>query len=395
MSDIHAITQTLRRLRAEQTRYLVATVMQVSGSSYRRPGARMIIGGDGSVTGGISAGCLEAALIQTAWWRTREHDAVLVKYDSTSDDDELGWGSGFGCNGVVEVLLEREHAAADAALDFIGRTVAREQFGCLLTVFRSSVPGVPVGSRASLTAAGEVAFYGEADWRGLLEGKEVAVARKVATTGSGRTLVLTRPEGTLDVLVEPVVPPPRLFICGEGPDAVPLARFARDLGWSVVIWASEPRWLSRERFHGLGELATGTAHELCAAVDASARPAAVILSHHYERDRDLLGCLLGSKTSYIGILGPRARTLRLMVDIGQQTDSAEVLGRIHAPIGLDIGAETPQEIGLSVMAEIQAVLSGSSGRPLSQCRGRIHRPHLASLESSLVSVSESSLVRVG
>jgi xanthine/CO dehydrogenase XdhC/CoxF family maturation factor len=82
-----------------------------------------------------------------------------------------------------------------------------------------------------------------------------------------------------------------------------------------------------------------------------------------------------------------------MVDIGQQTDSAEVLGRIHAPIGLDIGAETPQEIGLSVMAEIQAVLSGSSGRPLSQCRGRIHRPHLASLESSLV--GESSLVRVG
>src|SRR6185503_54130 len=109
MSELHAITQTMRRLRAEQIRYLVATVMQVSGSSYRRPGARMLIGEDGSGTGGSSAGCLEAALVRTAWWRTRDHDSVLVQYDSTSDDDELGWGSGFGCNGVVEVLVERQH----------------------------------------------------------------------------------------------------------------------------------------------------------------------------------------------------------------------------------------------------------------------------------------------
>jgi xanthine dehydrogenase accessory factor len=385
MSDIHAITQTLRRLRAEQIPYLLATVMQVSGSSYRRPGARMIIGEDGSVTGGISAGCLEAALIRTAWWRTRTQDAVLVKYDSTSDDDELGWGSGFGCNGVVEVLLEREHPARDAALDFITGTVAREQVGSVLTVFRSTVSRVPVGSRASITAMGDITFYGNADWTGLIQGAEQRAARRVMTTVRERTLILTCPDGALDVLMEPVVPPPRLFICGEGPDAVPLARFARDLGWSVVIWASEPRWLSRERFHGLGELSTGTAHELRAAVDASARPAAVILSHHYERDRDLLDGLLGSKTSYIGILGPRARALRLLADVGQQTLSTDAQGRIHAPIGLDIGAETPQEIGLSVMAEIQAVLSGSSAKPLSQCRGRIHRPHMASLEGSLVS----------
>ncbi|HMI85793.1 MAG TPA: XdhC family protein [Polyangiaceae bacterium] len=383
MSDLHAITQTLRRLRAEQIRYLVATVMQVSGSSYRRPGARMIMGEDGSVTGGISAGCLEAALIRTAWWRTRNQEAVLVKYDSTSDDDELGWGSGFGCNGVVEVLVEREHAASDAALDFITHTVAREQRGCLLTVFRSSAARVPVGSRASMTAAGDLAFYGRGEWGDFIEADELAAVRQVAKTGSGRTLILQSHEGQIDVLVEPVVPPPRLFLCGEGPDAVPLARFARDLGWSVVVWASEPRWLSRERFHGLGELATGTAHELRREVDASAQPAAVILSHRYERDRDLLEGLLASKTTYIGILGPRARALRLLADVGQPTLSADVARRIHAPIGLDIGAETPQEIGLSVMAEIQAVLSGSTAKPLSQCRGQIHRPRLAALETAV------------
>jgi xanthine/CO dehydrogenase XdhC/CoxF family maturation factor len=319
---------------------------------------------------------------------------VLVKYDSTSDDDELGGGSGFGCNGVVEVLLEREHPAGEAALDFITGTVAREQQGCLLTVFRSSVPGVPVGSRASVTAGGDVAFYGSAAWSQLIEAEELAVARQVIATARGRTLVLSCPDGALDVLVEPVVPPPRLFICGEGPDAVPLAQFARDLGWSVVIWAREPRWLSRERFHGLGELSTGTVHQLRAAVDASARPAAVILSHHYDRDRDLLDGLLGSKTPYIGILGPRARALRLLADVGQNTLSRDVLGRIHAPIGLDIGAETPQEIALSVMAEIQAVLSGSTTKPLSQCRGRIHRPRLASLESTLSAVSFESTVSV-
>jgi xanthine dehydrogenase accessory factor len=383
MSDIHAITQALRRLRAEQTRYLVATVMQVSGSSYRRPGARMLIGEDGTVTGGISAGCLEAALIRTAWWRTRNREAVLVKYDSTSDDDELGWGSGFGCNGVVEVLVEREHPAGDAALDFITRTVADEQLGCLLTVFRSTVSDVPVGSRAAITAAGDVAFYGGGELRGLIGTGELAVARQAMKTGHGRTRILQSSLGKIDVLVEPIVPPPRLFICGEGPDAVPLARFARDLGWSIVIWASEPRWLSRERFHGLGELSTGTALELRRAVDASARPAAVILSHHYERDRELLEGLLGSKTSYIGILGPRARSLRLLAEVGQDPTAGKVARRIHAPIGLDIGAETPEEIGLSVMAEIQAVLSGSTAKPLSQCGGRIHPTRLVSLDAAV------------
>jgi xanthine/CO dehydrogenase XdhC/CoxF family maturation factor len=199
-------------------------------------------------------------------------------------------------------------------------------------------------------------------------------------SGQGRTLIVPSSQGQIDVLVEPVIPPPRLFLCGDGPDAVPLARFARDLGWSVVIWASGARWLSRERFHGFGELSTGSADELRRAVDASARPAAVILSHHYERDRELLEGLLGSKTSYIGILGPRARSLRLMREVGEDPLSANVAGRVHAPIGLDIGAETPQEIALSVMAEIQAVLSASTAKPLSQCRGQIHRSRTLSVD---------------
>ena len=382
MSDIRAISQTLRRLRSEQIRYLVATVMQASGSSYRRPGARLLIGEDGSVTGGISAGCLEAALIRTAWWRTRDHDAVLVKYDSTSDDDELGWGSGFGCNGVVEVLVERQHPASEAALDFIAGTLVDEQIGCLMTVFRSSAAGIPVGSRVSLTADGHVAFHADAQWGRFIGDGELAVARQAMKTGHGRTLILPSNDmGQIDVLVEPVVPPPRLFLCGEGPDAVSLARFACDLGWSVVIWASGPRWFSRERSHGLGELSTGSVDDLCRAVDSCARPAAIILSHHYDRDRDLLEGLLRSKTSYIGILGPRARSLRLLAEVGQDLAS-DVTRRIHAPIGLDIGAETPQEIGLSVMAEIQAVLSGSTAKPLSQCRGRNQRTRLVSLDSA-------------
>ena len=385
MSDIHVIADAVRRLRAEQIRYLVATIVQATGSSYRRPGARMVIGEDGSVAGGISAGCLESALVRTAWWRTRSQDAVLVTYESTSDDDELGWGSGFGCNGIVEVLLEREHLAGEAALDFIVGTVAEEQRGCLISVFRSTVPSVPIGSHASMTADGAVAFLGDARWGLLFGPEELALARHVLQTGRAQVLVINAADGVLHVLLEPITPPPRLFICGEGPDALPLARFARDLGWNVVIWASEPRWLSRERFHGLGELATGTVADLRAAVDASALPAAVVLSHQYERDRELLGGLLRSKTSYIGVLGPRPRTMRILADLDQSVCSLDLLGRVRAPIGLDIGAETPREIALSVLAEIQAVLNGASALPLSRRRGPIHvlaaapasRPNLA------------------
>ncbi|MET0594269.1 MAG: XdhC/CoxI family protein [Polyangiaceae bacterium] len=364
MSDVETITHALRRLRAEQIPYLVATVVRVNGSSYRRPGARMIIGEDGTVVGGISAGCLEAALLRTAWWRTQSSDAVLVKYDSTSDDDEAGWGSGFGCNGVVEVLLEREHPASDAALDFIAGTVARQKRGCLLTVFRSSVPDVPVGSRATVTADGAVSFYGRLGWGGFVGTDELAAARRVIESGNARTLVLSTSDGGIEVLAEPVIPPPRLFVCGEGPDAVPLARYAHDLGWGVVIWASQQRWLSRERFHGLGDLATGSMKDLRDAVDASARPACLILSHHYERDRELLDALLVSKTNYIGVLGPRARALRLLMEAGAQRNAAEVRGRVHAP-GFDVGAETPQEIALAVMAEIQSILCGYAAKPAS------------------------------
>jgi xanthine dehydrogenase accessory factor len=366
MSEVATIAEALRRLRGEQISYLVATVVSVNGASYRRPGARMIIGEDGTVAGGISPGCLEAALLRTAWWRTRANDAVLVKYDSTSDDDEMGWGSGFGCNGVVEVLLEREHPASDAALDFIAGTVARQKRGCLLTVFRSSVTDVPVGSRATVTEDGAITFFGRLGWGGLVGTEELAAARRVIESGNARTLVLSGAEGGIEVLAEPVIPPPRLFVCGEGPDAVPLARYACDLGWSVVIWASQQRWLSRERFHGLGDLATGTMKDLRAAVDASARPASIILSHHYERDRELLDALLGSKTSYIGILGPRARALRLLMEAG--AERADVRGRVHAPVGLDVGAETPQEVALAVMAEIQAVISGSMAKPSALAR---------------------------
>ena len=243
---------------------------------------------------------------------------MLVTYDSTSDDDELGVESGFGCNGVVEVLLERENLARDASLDFIAGTLADEQLGCLISVFRSTMAGVPVGSHASMTADGAVAFLGAADWGLLFGSEELALARHVLRTGRAQVLVIKAMDGVIHVLLEPVAPPPRLFICGEGPDAVPLAQFARDLGWNVVIWASEPRWLSRERFHGFGELSTGTVEELRAAVDASARPAAVVLSHRYERNRDLLGGLLRSKTSYIGVLGPRTRTMRILTDLGYE-----------------------------------------------------------------------------
>jgi xanthine dehydrogenase accessory factor len=388
MSDIHVIADAVRRFRAEQIRYLVATVVEVTGSSYRRPGARMIIGEDGSVAGGISAGCLESALVRTAWWRMRNQDAVLVTYDSTSDDDELGWGSAFGCNGIVEVLLEREHPAGNAALDFIMGTVDDEQRGCLINVFRSTVPTVPIGSHASMTADGAIAFLGDADWGLLFGPEELALARHVLRTGSAQILVIKAAEGVMHVLLEPVTPPPRLFICGEGPDAVPLARFARDLGWNVVIWASEPRWLSRERFHGLGELSTGTVEQLRAAVDASARPAAVVLSHQYERDRDLLGGLLRSKAPYIGVLGPRARTMRILTDLNKSISSLDLFGRVRAPVGLDIGAENPREIALSVLAEIQAVLNGASALPLSRRRGPIH-------VFAQTSASKPNLARVG
>jgi xanthine/CO dehydrogenase XdhC/CoxF family maturation factor/CTP:molybdopterin cytidylyltransferase MocA len=330
VSELAAIVREATRLRG--TPYLLATVVRVRGSSYRRPGARMLVAEDRWVAGCVSGGCLEGDVLARGLHRTRS-GPVVVTYDSTSDD-EIAWR--LGCNGVVDVLLER---SPDSLLAFASGCIEREELGVVVTSIH------PPGARGMLDSRG---FQGEERLR--------ALAEKALAGGSQRAF------GVDDALVEVIGPPPHLFVVGSGHDAVPLVAQAKALGWTVAD--THARFATHSRFAAADRVLVGGPAALREAVDARACPLAVVMTHDFDRDTAFAHALLDSKARYIGVLGPAARTRRMNL-----SDP-----RLHAPVGLDLGAETPEQIALSVVSEIQATLANASAQPLRSLRRPIHDP---------------------
>jgi xanthine dehydrogenase accessory factor len=360
VSELRALCEAQRR-RTDQP-LLLATVVAVRGSSYRRPGARMVVAEDRWLAGSVSGGCLEGDVLGRGWWRIRDAGAALVTYDSTSDD-ETGWGVGPGCNGVVELLLERLTPGMPVdPLAFVAGCVADETSGVLATVFRSRDPAVPVGAR--LARHGDGTLEHTLAPGATLQGLEDLVA--AAPPGA-----VNRKLGALEVLVERIEPPPHLFIFGSGADAVPLARVARGLGWTVTVCERHARWATRERFADADHIRAGAPEQMAPIVDCCVTPVAVVMSHDYDRDQAALGALLRSRARFVGVLGPRERTLRMVAELERRHPHL-ALDRLHAPVGLGIGAEAPAEIAVAIAAEILAALAGADAIPLRDRAGPIH-----------------------
>lgn len=375
MSELTVLVESARALRRARTPFLLATVVRIRGSSYRRPGARMIVTHDGPVAGSISGGCLERDVAQRGFWRTRDRDAVVVSYDATVDED-LRSGFGLGCDGVVDVLLER--AREDDACDpfeVLGRCVDEERAVAMATVFGSQRTRVHVGARVAVDDAGKL----DSTLRDAHAHAALATAAQRALAGSA-TGTWSSDDGDMDALVEAVAPAPHLFVFGSGPDAAPVVAAAKAVGWTVTVCDRQARFVTCERFAAADRRIVFGRSDVGASVDACARPLAVVLSHDYENDRDVIRELTRTRALYIGLLGPRRRTDRMLAEIerdgGPSADT--VRARISAPVGLDIGAETPAEVALAIVAEAQAALSGRAGGRLRDRAGAIHfSPFLA------------------
>ncbi|MEA2751890.1 MAG: xanthine dehydrogenase accessory factor [Myxococcales bacterium] len=396
MSELDVIVREAAALRREGSPFLLATVVAVRGSSYRRPGARMIVAldvptrgdeptrggdptrGDRWVAGCVSGGCLEGDVVRRGAHRIRHGAPVVVTYDSTSDD-EIGWGFGLGCNGVVEVMLEQiDQATAVDPLLFANECIAAETRGVLVTVFRTTDDAVRVGARLALRpAAPTQTSLPDGPVRAALE----AAARAAVTTSTVEVRGVT-------ALVEVLEPPPRLFVCGTGHDALPVVALARSMGWRVTVAAAHPSVATRDRFVGADELLPGPGSVLRDAAARHARSFAVVMSHDYDRDRDCVAALLESRVEYIGVLGPKRRTERMLAELAQSGTSVTdaMLSRLHAPVGLDLGAETPQEIALAVISEVQATLTDAPARRLRERSGPIHVPAAVQRRGDVVCV---------
>ncbi len=374
MKELVDIVNAWERLCAEGQDAVLATVVGVSGSTYRRPGARMLLTPEGRLAGSVSGGCLEGDLVKKARWQTRNGPA-LVTYDST-DADDVVWGFGLGCNGVVQVLLERVSPDISGPLRLLQAVLRERKPGVIATVISADAGSLgerlsvmPDGSRESTLADAALAAQVSAD------------AENVRAAQKSDTCTYALADGTQAVVfLEAVLPPLPLVILGAGHDTLPLVRFAKELGWHVTVADIRAASARPERFPEADQVLAGPPASVIAEIGLTARTMAVVMTHNYPDDKRVLRALLASPVSYIGQLGPKARTERLLAEISDDgfPITEDDRKRLHGPVGLDLGADTPEQIALAIIAEIQAVSAHRAGGLLRDRRDSLH-PHPATL----------------
>ena len=369
MTEVQRLLIAYDRHRAAGRPCALATVVEVRGSAYRRPGARMLVTDDGQLTGAISGGCLEGDARQRARQALFRGQPALVTYD-TRDEDDPRHGLGPGCQGVVRILLEPlDFAAPDNPLELLRTFAQHPEPAVLATVFEADASGLraAVGQRLLLTEAGVL--------RGapLLAAPLAETARATLAQGHSRVLDVATDAGPVRALLEVLSPPLRLVVYGAGNDAQPMVQLAASLGWHITVVDGRPHLATPARFPAAAAVRVVPVRELATQVlDAAAYH--VLLSHNYAYDLAALQILLPSAAPYIGLLGPRAKARRLLEELDfTAADATEALrSRLHSPIGLSLGGETPEEIALAVVAEIQAVKNGRTPRHLRDTSAAIH-----------------------
>jgi xanthine dehydrogenase accessory factor len=312
----------------------LATLTAVAGSSYRRPGARLLVTAQGQRIGSISGGCLEEDVLVRAQRVAATGQAELITYDTSSEND-LVWGVGLGCHGVVHVLLEPVRPETPWVSALTANLTARRPTA-LSIVWQSSNPHIPLGTR-------------------------------LATE-------LPSPAAGITVFQETITPPPALLIFGAGDDAQPLAQLAQPLGWPVTIADPRAAFATAARFPAAARILVAPAKDLVAHVAPEPGSLAIVMTHHYIHDVPVLRDLLPLELGYLGLLGPKKRADRILEDLARDgfAPTSAQLSRLHAPVGLDLGAETSAEVALSILAEIRATLAGRDARPLRERTGPIH-----------------------
>ena len=371
MSEISDVLEAIESLSAKGERMALATIVAVRGSTYRRPGARLLVPEDGAPIGNTSGGCLEGDVADMARIVMEEGRARLAGWDLTADDDEV-WGLGLGCNGAIEVFIE----PADRAAEVAGALrMAREEERpiSVVTVLESQLAGVGSGSRVVVKPDGTTqGSLGDA------EVDEAATAAALEQLAAQTSEIRTLP-GEVRAFVEVLEPPLRLLICGAGHDAIPLVKAASILGWSPIVIDDRPGFLTAERYpEAAGFVHVEQPEDAAKASVADERAFVTVMTHNFLRDKAYLRSFLGSPVAYIGMLGPAARTQRLLMDLADEgvviTEADRA--RIHGPAGLDLGSEGPEEIAGSIVSEIIAVRRGRHGGFLKERPGPIHdRPH--------------------
>ncbi len=369
MSELTDVLSAIESLSARGEKLALATIVAVRGSTYRRPGARLLVPEEGELVGNISGGCLENDVADVAKIVMREGMARIVSFDLTADDDAV-WGWGLGCNGAFELFVEPADKAAEVA-GALRMALEEERPICVVTVLDSSRPGVAQGDRILVHAAGTVE-------RSFGDPELDAAAREAAVEllASERSEIRELADG-VRAFVEVLEPPLRLLVCGAGHDAAPLVKQAAALGWSPIVVDDRREFLNRERFPEAADFVLVERPDKMAEVaPADQRTFVVVMTHNFLRDKDYVRSLVSSPVRFVAMLGPAVRTGRLLEELREEgVEIAEDDERFRGPAGLDLGAEGPEEIAAAICAEIVAVKRRRDAGFLKDRPGPIHERH--------------------
>ena len=372
MRELDFIIAQYENLRYQGTGCVLATVVHVEGSSYRRAGARMLVDEFGNISGAISGGCLEGDALKKALHALNQNKNKLITYD-TSDEDDAIIGAQLGCNGIIQVLFEpldfedslnpcellktvvaQKHPLAINVMFNLNRS--KEQMGTILLIDEN------------LKYSGRQPVKEELDL--ILEQAQLTLQNKRSHFAE-----FSMDGETQHLFIQNYQPPAKLIIVGAGNDAQILAQQAELLGWEVIVTDGRPTHANKERFTSSCQVIVSKPERMLENIEIDQRSCFVLMSHNYNYDLAVLKLLLAEdQIPYIGILGPMKKYQLMQNDLEVEGIelSEENRNKIHAPIGLEIGAETPAEIGLSILSEIQSVLTQTSARPLREKSEPIH-----------------------
>jgi len=367
MKEISEILKAYSEAKLEGKKTALATVVKVEGSSYRQPGARMLVTEDGLLTGAISGGCLEGDALRKALLSINQKQNKLVTYN-TSNEDDAEVGLQLGCNGIVHILFEYiNEEAENNPIQLLKQLELERKEAVIVTVFSLKRNAFQIGTTLFFRKDSPVLNHNNEVLNLIYDVKEVLKSK----TSVVKNL---QEENGNEALIEYIKPSISLVIAGAGNDIQPLVKMAAVLGWRITIGEGRATHATTKRFPKASQVSVVKPEQFLDNIIIDDQTYFLLMTHNYKYDLAVLKSLLLTNCHYIGILGPKSKFSRMLDDLLLEgiTVDEEQLSRIHSPVGLDIGAETSEEIALSIVSEIKAVASERTGTSLKYKSGKIH-----------------------
>lgn len=372
MKEIQSIIKAFDTAQFDGRNSALVTVVHLEGSSYRRPGARMLVSDDGAMTGAISGGCLEGDALRKALLVLNQQQRRLVTYD-TNDEEDASIGVQLGCAGVIQVLMEPMNKDdPNNSIELLRKAVAKRQVSVLVTVFSlQNKKGYQHGTCLLVEEDGTISGNLKDDTlrEMLLDDVELSFREQRSSFKN-----YTSDQTEITAFIEYINPAVSLILIGAGNDVIPLVSMADIMGWETTVIDGRPSHAKKERFSSTCQVIISKPENVLEQISIDQQTVFVLMTHNYNYDFAMLKALVKTKAKYIGMLGPRKKFDRMLDDMKSEGIklSDEELSMIYSPVGLELGAETAEEIALSIMSEIKAVLAGKKGGSLRHNMNPIH-----------------------